>query len=74
MQKALRIKDGNDVLVISYEDILKYHGRQFIGGVGTITEGEQLRLQDLKEEIAQFLLMQKPEDLFEYCRTKLSDS
>ena len=179
MQEALRIKDGNDVLVITYEDMLKYHGREFIGGValaykllelvlrelvpdevpvrdrititlgvygpgiidgiemvtramrrnallvkpqlaadklapdaadgqggkyyfeiaydddklnitlkpgllpnefiqlaykthdGTITEGEQLRLQDLKEEIAQFLLLKNPEELFDYCRTKL---
>ncbi len=182
MQQALRIQDGNDVLVITYEDMLKYHGRQFIGGValaykllelafrelvpvevpvrdkitvtlgvygpgiidgiemvtrvmrrnalrvnpqlaadklapdaadgqggkyyfeiaydkdtlvitlkpgllpdefirlaykthdGTITDGEQLRLQHLKEEIAQFLLMQKPEDVFDYCRTKLFNS
>ncbi|SFM32785.1 hypothetical protein [Pelosinus propionicus] len=182
MQQALTIKDGNDLLTIDYNDMLKYHGRQFIGGValayklldlalrelvpdevpvrdritvmlgvygpgiidgiemvtramrrnallvkpqlaadklapdaadgqggkyyfeiaydndklnitlkpgllpnefiklaykthdGTITEGEQLRLQHLKEEIAQFLLTQKPEDVFDYCRTKLSDS
>ncbi len=180
MQEALRIKDGNDLLDITYEDMVKYHGRQFIGGValaykllelalrelapdevpvrdritvilgvygpgiidgiemvtraltrsaltvkpqlaadklapdaadgqggkyyfeiaydddklnitlkpgllpnefirlsykthaGTITEWEQLRLQDLKEEIAQFLLMQKPEDLFDYCWAQLS--
>nr|WP_092074465.1 hypothetical protein [Dendrosporobacter quercicolus]NSL49657.1 hypothetical protein [Dendrosporobacter quercicolus DSM 1736]SDM96400.1 hypothetical protein SAMN04488502_109111 [Dendrosporobacter quercicolus] len=182
MHAALSIKDGNDLLTITYEDMVKYHGRQFIGGValaykllelafrvltpgeppvrdrisvilavygpgiidgiematraltrgaltikpqlaaaqpapdaadgqggryyfeiaygddklminlksgllpdefirlaykthdGTISEAEQLRLQELKEAIAQFLLRQKAEDLFDYRREGLLGS
>ncbi len=33
MPTALQIKDGEDVLFITYESMLQYHGREFIGGV-----------------------------------------
>ena len=29
----LRIKDGDDILTISYDDVVKYHGYSMIGGV-----------------------------------------
>lgn len=33
MEPALLIKDHQDVLAISFQDMVKYHGREFIGGV-----------------------------------------
>lgn len=41
---------------------------------GTISEAEKLRLQELKEAIAQFLLRQKAEELFDYRRESLLGS
>ncbi len=29
----LKVKDGNDILTISYDDVVKYHGHSMIGGV-----------------------------------------
>ena len=31
--RPLQVRDGNDILTIYYEDLLKYHGHTFIGGV-----------------------------------------
>lgn len=33
MPHSLMIKDRNDVLTISFRDMVNYHGREFIGGV-----------------------------------------
>lgn len=36
------IKDRNDILQIHYEDLIKYHGRLFIGGVAMAFKAMQL--------------------------------
>lgn len=36
------IKDRNDILQIGYEDLVKYHGRLFIGGVAMAFKAMQL--------------------------------
>lgn len=33
MVEKIRVKDHNDIIEIAYEDLLKYHGNQMIGGV-----------------------------------------
>lgn len=33
MVEKIRVKDHNDIIEITYEDLLKYHGNQMIGGV-----------------------------------------
>lgn len=32
IQQKIRVRDNDDIIEITYEDILKYHGKQMIGG------------------------------------------
>ena len=32
MVEKIRVKDHNDIIEITYEDLLKYHGKQMLGG------------------------------------------
>lgn len=50
MDAVLSIKDGNDLLSITYEDMVKYHGRQFIGGVALAYKLLELTFQVLTPE------------------------
>lgn len=47
MLDDIRIKDGNDLIAISYQDLLKYHGREFIGGVALAYKLLELVLREL---------------------------
>mgnify|MGYP003378612594 CR=1 FL=1 len=33
MVQTIRVKDHDDIITITYEDLLKYHGKQMLGGV-----------------------------------------
>ena len=33
MVEKIRVKDNNDIIEITYDDLLKYHGKQMLGGV-----------------------------------------
>lgn len=47
MQAAIVIKDKNDVLNITYQDMIKYHGRHFIAGVAMSYKLLELALREL---------------------------
>jgi hypothetical protein len=47
----LRIRDGKDVLTISYDDLLKYHGHSMIGGVALAYKIMLWGLPKLTDEI-----------------------
>lgn len=47
MNEAIKIKDREDVLEISYEDMIKYHGRLHIAGVAIAYKALQLGFEKL---------------------------
>ncbi len=47
MQNVISIRDRNDVLNISFLDMLKYHGREFIAGVALAFKLLELAFQEL---------------------------
>ena len=47
MEKYIRVKDRDTVLEISYEDMIKYHGRFNIGGVALAFKALELGLSKL---------------------------
>ena len=47
MEKYIRVKDHGTVLEISYEDMIKYHGRLNIGGVALAFKALELGLAKL---------------------------
>lgn len=50
MEKYIKIKDRDTVLEISYEDMIKYHGRFNIGGVALAYKALELGLSKLLPE------------------------
>lgn len=50
MGEFIRVKDRDMVLAISYEDMIKYHGRFNIGGVALAYKSLELGLQKLLPE------------------------
>jgi hypothetical protein len=50
MEQMLLIKDHNDVLNISFQDMVKYHGREFIGGVAMAFKLMELAFRHLSPE------------------------
>ncbi|MEN6348888.1 MAG: hypothetical protein ABFD08_05735 [Syntrophomonas sp.] len=47
MQNSIKIKDRGTVLEISYEDMIKYHGRFHIGGVAMAFKAMELGFKNL---------------------------
>lgn len=47
MGESIKVKDRNVILEISYEDMIKYHGRFNIGGVALAYKSLELGLQKL---------------------------
>ncbi|HWR05310.1 hypothetical protein [Sporomusa sp.] len=50
MEPVLLIKDRNDVLSITFQDLVKYHGREFIGGVAMAFKLMELAFSQLSPD------------------------
>ena len=53
IQEKIIIKDENDIIEITYDDILKYHGRQMIGGAALAFKIMVMTFPKLCNEIPQ---------------------
>ena len=51
MVEKITVKDNDDIIEITYEDILKYHGRQMIGGAALAFKIMLMTFPKLCEEI-----------------------
>ena len=47
------VRDNNDIIEITYDDILKYHGRQMIGGAALAFKIMLMTFPKLSDEIPQ---------------------
>lgn len=53
LMETIRVKDHNDIIEITYEDLLKYHGRQMIGGVALAFKMMLMTFPKLCDDIPQ---------------------
>ena len=53
IQEKVIVKDQNDIIEITYDDILKYHGREMIGGAALAFKIMLMTFPKLSDEIPQ---------------------
>ncbi|MBE6024050.1 MAG: hypothetical protein E7231_12710 [Cellulosilyticum sp.] len=53
MAEVVRVKDHDDLIEITYDDILKYHGRQMIGGAALAFKIMLMTFPKLSNEVPQ---------------------
>lgn len=53
MIETIRVKDNDDIIEITYEDLLKYHGNQMLGGVALAFKIMRMTFPMLCNEIPQ---------------------
>lgn len=51
MVERIKVKDNNDIIEITYEDLLKYHGNQMIGGAALAFKIMLMTFPKLSDEI-----------------------
>ena len=52
-QEKVIVRDNDDIIEITYDDILKYHGRQMIGGAALAFKIMLMTFPKLSDEISQ---------------------
>ena len=51
MVEKIRVKDHDDIIEITYEDLLKYHGKQMLGGAALVFKMLLMTFPKLSEDI-----------------------
>ena len=51
MRERIKVKDNNDIIEITYEDLLKYHGNQMLGGAALAFKIMVMTFPKLSDEI-----------------------